>query len=57
MELVAEIWSADGQSLYFSKEPVGIGGYILFSGASNLYQINIATKQVTEIISLNPETG
>jgi hypothetical protein len=57
VELVAEIWSADGQSLYFSKEPVGIGGYILFSGASNLYQINIATKQVTEIISLNPETG
>jgi hypothetical protein len=56
-KLVAKFWSADGQSLYFSKEPVGLGGYILFSGATNLYQINIATKQVTEIIPLNPETG
>ncbi len=48
--LVAELWSADGQSLYFSKEPVGIGGYIIFSGASNLYKIDIKTKEVTEII-------
>ena len=29
IQLVAEFWSADGQSLYFSKEPVGLGGYIL----------------------------
>jgi hypothetical protein len=50
IQLVAEFWSADGQSLYFSKEPVGIGGYILFSGASNLYKIDLATKNVTEII-------
>lgn len=50
VELVAEFWSADGQSLYFSKEPVGLGGYINYSGASNLYQIDIATKQVTEVI-------
>ena len=53
-KLVAEFWSADGQLLYFSMEPDGIGGYILFSGATNLYQINIATKQVTEIIPMNP---
>jgi Tol biopolymer transport system component len=52
IQLVAEFWSADGQSLYFSKEPVGIGGYILFSGASNLYKIDIATKQVSEIIPM-----
>jgi hypothetical protein len=50
VQLVAERWSADGQSLYFSKEPVGIGGYILFSGASNLYKMDLATKDVTEII-------
>lgn len=50
IQLVAELWSADGKSLYFSKEPVGIGGYILFSGASNLYKIDLATKEVTEII-------
>ena len=49
-QLVAELWSADGKSLYFSKEPWGIGGYILFSGASNLYKIDIATKQVSEVI-------
>ncbi len=50
IQLVAEFWSADGQSLIFSKEPVGLGGYILFSGASNLYKIDIKTKDITEII-------
>jgi hypothetical protein len=55
--LVAEFWSADGQTVYFSKEPVGIGGYIPFSGASNLFQINILTKQVTEIIPVSADTG
>ncbi len=50
IQLVAEAWSSDGKTLYFSKEPVGIGGYIVFSGASNLYQIDVATKQVTEVI-------
>ncbi len=49
-QLTAEAWSADGQSLYFSKEPVGIGGYIPYAGASNLYKIDITTQQVTEII-------
>ena len=57
VQLVAEFWSADGQSLYFSKEPVGIGGYILFGGASNLYKIDIATKEVTDVIPQNPSTG
>jgi hypothetical protein len=55
-QLVAELWSADGKSLYFSKEPWGIGGYILFSGASNLYKIDIATKQVSEVIPQTPAT-
>ena len=50
IQLVAEFWSADGQSLYFSKEPSGLGGYILFSGASNLYKIDIKTKDITEVI-------
>jgi hypothetical protein len=57
VQLVAEAWSADGQSLYFSKEPVGIGGYILFSGASNLYKIDIQSKVVTEIIPQASASG
>lgn len=57
VQLVAELWSADGQSLFFSKEPVGIGGYIVFNGASNLYKIDIKTKQVTEIIPQAPSNG
>jgi hypothetical protein len=56
-QLVAQFWSADGQSLYFSKEPVGLGGYILFSGASNLLKIDIATKDVTEVIAPPPSSG
>ncbi len=56
-QLVAEFWSADGQSLYFSKEPVGIGGYIPFAGASSLYQINLSTRQVKEIIPFTTSSG
>lgn len=50
-QLVAELWSADGQSLYFSKEPVGLGGYILFTGASNLYTIDLSTKKAAALIA------
>jgi hypothetical protein len=57
VQLVAELWSADGKSLYFSKEPIGLGGYILFSGASNLYKIDIATKEVTEIVPQAPSSS
>ena len=57
IQLVAEFWSADGDYLYFSKEPSGIGGYILFGGASNLYEINIATKVVNEILPQASPTG
>lgn len=56
-QLVAEFWSADGQSLYFSKEPVGLGGYILYSGASDLYKIDITTKEVTAVIPMGPSTA
>jgi len=57
LQLVAEFWSADGQSLYFSKEPMGLGGYILFGGASNLYQFNIPKNEVTEVIPSGPSSG
>jgi len=57
MQLMAQFFSTDGQWLYFSKEPIGLGGYILFGGASNLYKINIATKEVSELIPLGPSDG
>ena len=56
-QFVAELWSADGGSLYFSKEPVGLGGYISFTGASDLYKIDIASKEVTEIIPADLSAG
>lgn len=43
-------WSADGQQLYFSREPSGIGGYILFSGLSNLWALNLADGATTELV-------
>lgn len=52
-QLVAQRWSADGSSLYYSKEPYGIGGYILYNGASSLYRVDVASKQVTEIIPID----
>ncbi len=48
--MVAEFWSPDGQWLYYSKEPVGLGGFILFSGGSSLYKINIATKEIVDVL-------
>jgi hypothetical protein len=56
-QLVAQRWSADGQSLYFSREPSGIGGYIPFGGASSLYRYNLADKSVTELIPFNTSSG
>ena len=57
LQLVPLFWSTDGQFLYFSKEPVGLGGYILFGGASNLYRIDVKTREVSEIIPLVPSDG
>jgi hypothetical protein len=57
IQLVAELWSADGKFVYFSKEPVGLGGYILFNGASNLYKIDVETKEVAEIIPQTTTPG
>jgi hypothetical protein len=51
-QLVAQFWSADGQSVYYSKEPYGIGGMIAFNGATSLYNVDIKTKKVTELIPL-----
>lgn len=56
-QLVPQFWSADGQTLYFSKEPLGIGGYILYGGGSSLFKLDTATKEVTEVIPLGPSDG
>ncbi len=56
-ELVAERWSADGQSLYFSREPFGIGGYIPFMGASSLFRLDLADHKVTELIPFTMQSG
>jgi hypothetical protein len=49
-------FSADGQALYFSREPFGIGGYILFAGASSLYRFDLISLQTTELIPFNFNT-
>jgi len=54
---VAERWSRDGQSLYFSTEPSGIGGYILFGGASSLYRVNVNDRSVQEVIPFRVNGG
>jgi hypothetical protein len=55
--LVAQRWSADGASLYFSREPYGIGGYILFGGASSLYRVGLADRQVSEVVPFADDLG
>jgi hypothetical protein len=43
-------WAADGERLYFSKEPSGLGGYLLFTGISNLWVYNLADGSTTELV-------
>jgi Tol biopolymer transport system component len=52
--LVAGRWSRDGQRLFFSKEPLGLGGYILFGGASNLWAYNLADGSAAALL---PDPG
>jgi len=54
---VAQRWSRDGQSLYFSTEPYGIGGYILFAGASSLQRVNVNDQSLQEVIPYNTDGG
>lgn len=42
-------WLPDGTLLY-SKEPTGIGGYILYSGWSSLYRYNPQNGQIQAIV-------
>jgi len=53
-QFVALAWSADGETLFFSREPVGIGGYTPLIGVWSLYKIDITTKVETALIPLNP---
>lgn len=53
--LLVQGWSADGQTLLFSREPWGIGGYIPFDGASSLYRLDPGDGQVTPIIEFGQQ--
>jgi WD40 repeat protein len=46
-------WAPDGQHLYFSMEPSGLGGYILFGGRSSLYALDVGSGATTEIIPVD----
>ncbi len=39
-------WSDDGQSLFYSIEPSGLGGYIPFGGYSSLYRYDMGSGAV-----------
>jgi hypothetical protein len=56
-QLVAQRWSRDGQAIYYSKEPYGIGGYIPFAGASSLYRLNVSDKSVKDLIPFDLNGG
>ncbi len=56
-ELLAQRWAADGRALYYSREPSGIGGYILFGGASSLYRVSLDDGQITEYLPFDAQGG
>jgi hypothetical protein len=49
--LVVGRWSADGKRLYYSKEPLGLGGYILFGGASDLWVYDFESGESRQLFS------
>jgi len=46
-------FSDDGQSLYYTNMPYGIGGYILFYGGPDLIKINLTTLVAETILPSN----
>lgn len=43
-------WSPDGQWLYFASTPYGIGGYIMFSGVSNVRRIPVKGGTAEDVL-------
>jgi hypothetical protein len=44
-------WSPDGKRLYYSKEPMGLGGpSIMFSGFSSLWSLDLASGKSAQIV-------
>jgi hypothetical protein len=43
-------WSQDGARLFFGKEPMGIGGYILFGGFTNLWSLDPVSDKFIEVL-------
>ncbi len=43
-------FSQDGTRLYYSYEPVGLGGYILFGGASDLWEYTASTGKSVQVV-------
>jgi hypothetical protein len=43
-------WTQGGERLYFSKEPSGLGGYILFGGITNIWSYDLSDGKMTEAV-------
>ncbi len=50
-------FSKDGTRLYYGLEPSGLGGYILFGGATNLSSYSVNDGKSTELIKDNQVGG
>lgn len=57
VQLVAQRWASDGQSIFYSQEPGGPTAYDPFAGASSLYRVNLADRAVSELLAYNPTAG
>ena len=43
-------FSPDGQRLYYSQEPLGLGGYIPFGGVSDLWALDLASGATAQLV-------
>ena len=44
-------WTSDGSALYYSKQAVGLGGYILFGGYTDLYRLDLETEADVDMLA------
>ena len=57
VEIVVWGWSGDGQQIYYSLQPIGLGGAIPLVGANSLYRFDIAAKTAAPLVPVAQGEG
>lgn len=50
-------WSQDGKRLFFARDPIGLGGYILFAGFTDLWSLDPVSGKATQLLAPRVKNG